>query len=514
MAGDLGSRLLRHGVIERAAWNAALAHGPQNGAELVRLLVRDGAKPSAIADLFVHEGFGPLPTEREITDGAGYLDALPPFLAVFAGAIPIERRADAWVIAMIDPSDAHLVSELSRATERRVVARVGHAGTIDEMLRLALPEAYEAELATLFERHRRALADGPDSDTIPLSLVVRKGRAPSSMPAAPPARFMLAESTPPDAPRSSAPAPDPTPPSEEMALPLVRTKPFVSRPSELGPPPSARPSAPEVTRTSEPPIDTSLRPGATSITPPSDPLVPAPIAHGRDALLPPSGEEALASLKAPLLPKLAPTPLGSWDLPPKPPTKPPSRRSVPPARRSVPPAPVVRAPSIRPPGSLAPPRPPLDIGALLAQMRQAHDRDEVVGLACEGALAVAKNAIFFALRKDVFRGWDGRGPNLTRDGVRNLWIPTHSTSNFRQVFQTRAAYRGPHGRELADDIFRAAVSARTSRIALQPVIVAGKLLGLLAADDLADDELAAQRIEVLAAAVQDAFSRIIVEAKS
>jgi hypothetical protein len=157
-------------------------------------------------------------------------------------------------------------------------------------------------------------------------------------------------------------------------------------------------------------------------------------------------------------------------------------------------------------------RPP-PVGGTLAAIRASKDRDEVVELACAGALTVSRAALLLALKKGVLKGWDAAGAQVSRDAVRNLWIPTKSPSMFRDVVAKREAYSGPHGTTAADGLFRAAVGSRGGEIVLQPVAVGGKVVAVLAADDVAFDREGVERLEVLARAVGEAFERIIVAGK-
>ncbi|MBT8467556.1 MAG: hypothetical protein KJN97_02300, partial [Deltaproteobacteria bacterium] len=93
-----------------------------------------------------------------------------------------------------------------------------------------------------------------------------------------------------------------------------------------------------------------------------------------------------------------------------------------PASSSPPSAPHGR--SNPPPASASDPA----IAAQLDELAQASSRDEVVRVACEACLAAARGAAFLALRKGVFRGWDGAGDEVTSAGIRSLWIPATNPS--------------------------------------------------------------------------------------
>jgi hypothetical protein len=162
----------------------------------------------------------------------------------------------------------------------------------------------------------------------------------------------------------------------------------------------------------------------------------------------------------------------------------------------------------------APKAVPPEIGSVLAAMRAARDRDDVVRLAVEGAVSVSRSAVFLALRKGVLKGWDGAGAGISRDAIRNLWIPTTSASTFKKVVDERSVHIGPYGTAIADGLFRAAVASRGGEVAIHPVVVADKVVGILAVDDLLPGPLARHRIDLVAHAVADAFKRIISEKKT
>ncbi len=156
---------------------------------------------------------------------------------------------------------------------------------------------------------------------------------------------------------------------------------------------------------------------------------------------------------------------------------------------------------------------PSPIGGTLAGIRVSRERDEVVELACRGALTVCRSVVLLALKRGVLKGWDGAGAGLTRDAVRNVWIPTNSPSMFREVVARSEPYAGPHGTSAADGLFRAAVGSRGGECVLMPIGVGGKVVAVLAADDVRFGREGRERLEILARAVGEAFERIIVQSK-
>ena len=179
------------------------------------------------------------------------------------------------------------------------------------------------------------------------------------------------------------------------------------------------------------------------------------------------------------------------------------------------PSTVGRRPSERQPRPTPAPRQsaPADIGPVLASIRASTDRDEIVDLACEAALTVARAVVLLALRKGTLRGWSGKGPDVSRDAVRNLWIPGTTPSMFKRVLESRDPHNGPYGQSAADSLFRAAIGGRGSRVMIHPILVGGRAVALLCADDPRYAEQGEERLEVIAHAVGQAFRRILVSAK-
>jgi hypothetical protein len=168
-------------------------------------------------------------------------------------------------------------------------------------------------------------------------------------------------------------------------------------------------------------------------------------------------------------------------------------------------------------GSSSPPKRtlrPAPIGGTLAAIRASRERDEIADLACRGALTVCRAAILLAFRKNVLKGWDGAGVNISRDAVRNLWIPTNSPSMFRDVVAKNEPYVGQHGTSAADGLFRAAVGSRGGEVVLHPIAVGGRVIAVLAGADVEYEREGRDRIEVLARALGEAFERVITSAKN
>lgn len=151
------------------------------------------------------------------------------------------------------------------------------------------------------------------------------------------------------------------------------------------------------------------------------------------------------------------------------------------------------------------------IEAPLGELARAASRDEVVRIACQACLSAARAAAFLALRKGVFRGWDGAGQDVTSSGIRSLWVPASNPSILNEVLHSGCAVRGAYGQTAADHLVRAAFGNQGRDIAIVPVLIGSRMIGVLCANDPAPD---ATPIERIATAMGEAFERLIVSKKS
>jgi hypothetical protein len=480
MADDLGARLVQAGLVTRDQLAEVLGAAPPHEGALVVGLADRGLAENALAGFFVAAGFGPL-MEPEDLSGADprAVRMLPAKMAVQLYALPVRLSAAGLVVAMAAPTDRHAVAEISRATGSEVLPTVARVGELRRALREAHPDGPPSNPPL-----------SPESEPPVLELVnVRKpGRR------VPQGDGYLGSTR--GAERVEARALVGRRPASEDEddgfVPLVRHKP-VSQPTR-GYPRERK----IITRTFEKlgkkrdekvvPVGQDRRSdGEWAKGPASRPPPP-----------PPPAAKAKAKSEPPAAPprSIIPPEHERWDLDDAPENKvdPDKLRRIAPRRPSRPPR-------------------PAPIGGTLSAIRASRDRDEVVELACRAALTVSRAAVLLARRKNVLKGVDGAGVGLSRDAVRNLWIPTSSPSMFRDVISRGEPYQGSPGTSAADGLFRAALGSRGGTVALQPVAVGTKVVAVLAADDLRYADEGLERLEVLAKAVGEAFERIIVASK-
>jgi hypothetical protein len=151
------------------------------------------------------------------------------------------------------------------------------------------------------------------------------------------------------------------------------------------------------------------------------------------------------------------------------------------------------------------------IDAHLAELGRVTSRDDVVRVACHACLAVSRGAAFLALRKGVFRGWDGAGGDVTNAGIRSLWVPASNPSILNEVLHTGRMFHGAYGQTAADHLFRAAFGSHGREVVIVPVMIGARMVGVLCANDPSNETALVERV---AEAVGKAFERLIVTRKS
>ncbi len=147
----------------------------------------------------------------------------------------------------------------------------------------------------------------------------------------------------------------------------------------------------------------------------------------------------------------------------------------------------------------------------LTELGRVNTRDDVVRAGCEACLAAARGAAFLAIRKGVFRGWDGAGDGITSASIRSLWVPASNPSVLNDVAHSGEVFHGPLGKTAADHLLSAALGSRGRDFVIAPVRIGSRICGLLCATDPGPDS---GPIEAVADAMGRAFQRLIVTRKS
>jgi hypothetical protein len=116
--------------------------------------------------------------------------------------------------------------------------------------------------------------------------------------------------------------------------------------------------------------------------------------------------------------------------------------------------------------------------------------------------------MMLVLRDRVLHGEAGTGGSFSDEAVRGLWIPVSGASMFRDVVQGQRRYVGGYGGSIADGLFRAVIGGRGGRVVVTPVSVRGKVVAVLAADEVGYDDVGVLRLDRIAEVCGDALARI------
>ncbi len=479
MNADLGARLLAAGLVTRQELGQALAAVPSHGGALAAELVRQGVEEEALLGFFVADGFGPVVGGEELERAEGD-DRVPPRLAVDMLALPLRKSASGLHVAMADPSDVHAVRELRQKTGVAILPVVAPVKALTTILDARFPNEWaearerrtdpEQHAPIALVRRRDTPAAGADiqdsfDSVVPLTHHRRGGVLPKSgFPMQGEARKKR---------RDTADFEVPQHLREEAAEALVEAE--------------AEAEA-EVTR------DTLV-----------DELRPDDAREG-------VGRDTLETIGTALRESVRPEGGGWGDLDEAPGTNNIARRAA--RAHAILPRRLPNAES----ASLnweAAPREAGDLSAILATIRAAKTKEEVIRHACRGLAPLGRCSLLLVLSKGILKGKEIVGGGLPRDAVLNLWIPSTSRSLLARVLETGEPYLGPHGQTSADAVFRAALGSRGGDVLLMPVVLSGKAVAVLALDEpVADAVVLLERAEVVARATADGFRRLITSKKS
>ncbi|MGH7286210.1 MAG: hypothetical protein ACRELY_32220, partial [Polyangiaceae bacterium] len=149
-----------------------------------------------------------------------------------------------------------------------------------------------------------------------------------------------------------------------------------------------------------------------------------------------------------------------------------------------------------------------DSSSVLAALRSASSRDEILASLLLGVRSVARKAGLLVSKKDQFVGWMCNAELGDISVFRTVAISASSPS----IFTTAAAgkiYLGPVYRDRASAPLLDAMGSASPDVAIAPVRVLGKTAVLVIADELGDTMLSTKAMEELARAAGDALARVV-----
>jgi hypothetical protein len=158
--------------------------------------------------------------------------------------------------------------------------------------------------------------------------------------------------------------------------------------------------------------------------------------------------------------------------------------------------------------SHAPQLPFADIGGILAALRAAGSRDEVLELVLTGARMVALKVALFVVKRGGYLGWACTPEFAERAALQSILVPLESPSVFDEAVRD-GLYLGPIRHDDVHAALLYVMRGASRDVAVVPVRVTGKTVVVLIADELGDTMLATRRLEELARAAGESFARIV-----
>jgi len=156
----------------------------------------------------------------------------------------------------------------------------------------------------------------------------------------------------------------------------------------------------------------------------------------------------------------------------------------------------------------APQLPFADVGGIIAALKVAGSRDEVLELVLTGARMVAVRVALFVVKRGGYLGWACTPEFGDRGAVQSVLVPLDLPSAFDEAVR-EGLYLGPLRHDAVHSPLLHVMRHASRDVAIVPIRVSGKTAVVIVADELGDTMLATRRLEELARAAGDAFARIV-----
>jgi hypothetical protein len=484
--------LLEEAAAPRAIADALFASVTGN-VPLLQALIDSGAASSEIVTRYL--GRSETPYLRQVIPVLDLVERLPRGLCKRLLAIPVRRDAITGTVDVVvaDPSDPHPASEIAfhlGAPVRLVRASVASIEEALRRLRMSSSEHLPSVTQSTFERFNEAAraAEGLyDSRPFP---------EPAAAP--PPERRALRHGLVVEA--DSVPPPPAAPMRPRMQTPPWGTP--VHAVSARPPPPPPQPPPPtEPPRSgygSEIPIPLTRKtfyPGSVAggTQRPTALFNPAAAGLGEGYAFDTTGLRDVVEKRAPRIDSSAPSP---------------SMRSAFP--REAPLGSFIPGPPPLPGAGAAARLPPsaVELSGILAALRNAASRDAILELVLTGARLVATKVALFVVKKGGYLGWICTTEFADRSVLQSVLIPLEANSIFDRAVR-EDVYLGPIRNDAIHAPLLRAVKNPSHDVAAVPIRVSGKTAVIILADDLGDTMNGTRRLEELARAAGEAFTRIV-----
>lgn len=498
MADELTKALLLEEVVSPNAVADALFASVTGGVPLVQALIDAGAATPDVIHRYLSRV--EVPYLRQVSPVQELVDRLPPGLCARLFAVPIRRDAISGTVdvAVADPRDGHAAAELSFHLQAPVRVVRAPVAAIDEAVRrirmrsLPPPSARTDPSYTPPAPQSKTLPSypappqlAPPSDKEPPLYDSRPRAAPPRRNTLPPPVFEHAPiSVPPASPPLVAPA----------SVRGRRDTPTWGTPVHASTPVNAESEVPKSGLGSEIPIPLTRK---TFTVERGGTQRPPPISRARDPLgegipVDPASYRTIVEVRGPdYSPESRPQPghPGDASFIPGPPPVPMGASFA------------AYAPNVQQ-------VPYADVGGVLASLRMAQARDEVLELVLTGARMLAFKVALFVVKRGGYLGWSCTPEVGDRVSIQSLLIPLESGSIFDLAVQ-EGLYLGPIRHDEVHANLVHVMRGATRDVAAVPIRVAGKTAVIILADEIGDTMLGTRRLEEIARGAGDAFARIV-----
>lgn len=507
MADELTKALLLEEVAEPRAVAEALFASVMDNVPLVRALVDVRAVRPEILGRYL--GRTDAPFLRHVVPVMELVDRLPEGLCARLLAVPVRRDAITGTIDVVvpDPADPHPAREIAFHLGAPVRAVRAPVAAIEEGLRRLTMRARAAEDDGLaYDSRPRSFAASPPeaaasatrrmatippapepSARPPPARASHPQRAPSYRPPAPGAPDVLLAALDGRSPRRPQRAPEAPARKTRETPPWGTPIHTVSRPTGSEPPRSGLGSEIPIPLTRRTFSAVSAR-GGTQRPPPPVPDR-SPLGEGYALPVDPKNlrivevrdERAVVHERA---------------------------RAAPDASRIPGPPPL---PSVAPQGTFAafsPQMPVADLGGIMAAIRAAGSRDEVLELVLSAARMLAHRVALFVVKRGGYLGWASTPEFADRASLQRVLVPLDAKSVFDEAVR-EGLYLGPIRHDEVHAPLLSVMRTATKDVALVPIRVSGKTAVVIVADELGDTMIATRHLEEVARAAGESFARIV-----
>lgn len=476
MVDDLTKALLLEEAATPRAVAEALFTSITGRAPLVQSLVETGATSSDILARYLARGEAPF--LRQVAPLPELLARLPPGLCARLFAIPVRHDAMTGTIDVVvaDASDLHPANEIGFHLGAPVRLVRASPSAIDEALRklrnddirrervppsAPLERSPESDDERIYDSRPRPYQGSGVPQSARASLIIQPDSIPPPPVEAPPVRIR----TPPWGTPVHARTEPPPPSGYGSEIPLPLTQRF---------------------------SPAKIRGGTQRPAGLVDPTL-SPLGEGLpfDA----TGLRDLVEKTAPRIDELGP----SLSLPSH-------AGSVPPLGSFIPGPPPI-------PKSMAPVSPfspaiAAEMTGVIAALKNAGSRDEVLELVLTGARVVATKVALFVVKKGGYHGWMCTAEFADRSALQTVLVPLEESSIFDRAIR-EDIYLGPIRYDDVHAPLLRILKNPTRDVAVVPIRVSGRTAVVIVADELGDTMIGTRRLEELARAAGDAFGRIV-----